>query len=108
MALDSMRQFLDHAAKLGYGVPALNLSNPEQVQAVKRAASERASPVIMQALADVRKYAGEPFFRQLIVAVKPVCEARVEASSTAQEIKPIPLESMARRHSGGEYMAKAA
>ena len=61
MALVSMRQLLDHAAENSYGVPAFNVNNLEQVQAIMEAASETSSPVIMQASAGARKYAGEPF-----------------------------------------------
>lgn len=68
MALVSMRQLLDHAAEHGYGVPAFNVNNLEQVQAIMEAASETNSPVIMQASAGARKYAGEPFLRHLILA----------------------------------------
>ena len=68
MALVSMRQLLDHAAENGYGVPAFNVNNLEQVQAIMQAASETSSPVIMQASAGARKYAGEPFLRHLILA----------------------------------------
>ena len=68
MALVSMRQLLDHAAENNYGVPAFNVNNLEQVQAIMEAASETASPVIMQASAGARKYAGEPFLRHLILA----------------------------------------
>ena len=68
MALVSMRQLLDHAAENGYGVPAFNVNNLEQVQAIMQAADETSSPVIMQASAGARKYAGEPFLRHLILA----------------------------------------
>ncbi len=68
MALVSMRQLLDHAAEHGYGVPAFNVNNLEQVQAIMEAALETDSPVIMQASAGARKYAGEPFLRHLILA----------------------------------------
>ncbi|HUU72862.1 MAG TPA: class II fructose-bisphosphate aldolase, partial [Burkholderiales bacterium] len=68
MALVSMRQLLDHAAENGYGVPAFNVNNLEQVQAIMQAADETASPVIMQASAGARAYAGEPFLRHLILA----------------------------------------
>jgi len=63
-----MRQLLDHAAEHGYGVPAFNVNNLEQVQAIMEAALETDSPVIMQASAGARKYAGEPFLRHLILA----------------------------------------
>ena len=68
MALVSMRQLLDHAAENGYGVPAFNVNNLEQVQAIMEAANEVDAPVIMQASAGARKYAGEMFLKHLIEA----------------------------------------
>jgi fructose-bisphosphate aldolase class II len=68
MPLVSMRQLLDHAAEYGYALPAFNVNNLEQVQAIMSAADEVGSPVIMQASAGARKYAGEPFLRHLIEA----------------------------------------
>lgn len=68
MALVSLRQLLDHAAENGYGIPAFNVNNLEQVQAIMEAAKETNSPVIMQASAGARKYAGEPFLKHLIQA----------------------------------------
>ncbi|MFN3565962.1 MAG: ketose-bisphosphate aldolase, partial [Burkholderiaceae bacterium] len=68
MALVSMRQLLDHAAENGYGVPAFNVNNLEQVQAIMEAAKETNAPVIMQASAGARKYAGELFLKHLIQA----------------------------------------
>jgi len=68
MALVSMRELLDHAAVNGYGIPAFNVNNLEQVQAVMMAADEVGSPVILQASAGARKYAGEPFIKHLIQA----------------------------------------
>ncbi|MDX1588064.1 MAG: class II fructose-bisphosphate aldolase [Oleiphilaceae bacterium] len=68
MALISMRQLLDHAAERGYGVPAFNVNNVEQVRAIMQAADKTNSPVIMQASAGARKYAGAPFLRHLILA----------------------------------------
>ncbi|MGO4279301.1 fructose-bisphosphate aldolase [Cupriavidus sp. OV038] len=72
MPLVSMRQLLDHAAENSYGLPAFNVNNLEQVQAIMQAADEVNAPVIMQASAGARKYAGEHFLRHLI-------EAAVEA-----------------------------
>ncbi|KQW39895.1 class II fructose-bisphosphate aldolase [Rhizobacter sp. Root404] len=66
--LVSLRQLLDHAAENGYGIPAFNVNNLEQVQAVMTAADEVGSPVILQASAGARKYAGEPFIKHLILA----------------------------------------
>ena len=72
MALISLRQLLDHAAENGYGVPAFNVNNLEQIQAIMQAAEDTASPVILQASAGARKYAGEAFLRHMV-------EAAVEA-----------------------------
>ena len=68
MALISMRQLLDHAAEFGYGVPAFNVNNLEQMRAIMEAADQTDSPVIVQASAGARKYAGAPFLRHLILA----------------------------------------
>ncbi len=68
MAFISLRQLLDHAAEHGYGVPAFNVNNLEQIQAIMQAAEASASPVILQASAGARKYAGEPFLRRLVEA----------------------------------------
>lgn len=68
MALVSMRQLLDHAAEHDYGVPAFNVNNLEQMRAIMEAASETDSPVIVQASAGARKYAGPTFLRHLILA----------------------------------------
>ena len=68
MALISLRQLLDHAAENGYGMPAFNVNNMEQVHAIMQAADETNSPVIMQGSAGARSYAGEPFLRHLITA----------------------------------------
>ena len=68
MPLVSMRQLLDHAAENGYGLPAFNVNNLEQIQAIMEAAAETDSPVIMQGSAGARKYAGEPYLRHLIEA----------------------------------------
>ena len=66
MALISLRQLLDDAAEHGYGVPAFNVNNLEQIQAIMRAAHACDSPVILQASAGARDYAGETFLRKLV------------------------------------------
>jgi fructose-bisphosphate aldolase class II len=63
-----MRQLLDHAAEHDYGVPAFNVNNLEQTRAIMEAAHATNSPVIMQASAGARKYAGAPFLRHMIQA----------------------------------------
>ena len=68
MPLVSLRQLLDHAAEHDYGLPAFNVNNMEQVWAIMEAASQVDAPVIMQASAGARKYAGEPFLRHQILA----------------------------------------
>ena len=68
MALVSMRQLLDHAAEHDYGVPAFNVNNLEQMRAIMEGAAATDSPVIVQASAGARKYAGPNFLRHLILA----------------------------------------
>lgn len=70
MALISLKKLLDHAATNGYAVPAFNINNLEQVQAIMEAAAETDSPVILQASSGARKYAGEEFLRHLINGAK--------------------------------------
>ncbi len=89
MSLISMRQLLDHAAERGYGVPAFNVNNLEQMRAIMEAADETDSPVIVQASAGARKYAGAPFLRHLILAAVeewphiPVCMHQDHGTSPA-------------------------
>ncbi|MBE9227578.1 fructose-bisphosphate aldolase class II [Phormidium sp. LEGE 05292] len=68
MAIVPMRLLLDHAAENGYGIPAYNVNNMEQIQAIMLAAKETNSPVILQASRGARSYAGENFLRHLILA----------------------------------------
>ena len=68
MALVTLRQLLDHAAEHGYGVPSFNVNNLEQVRAIMQAADETDAPVILQASAGARKYAGAPFLHHLLQA----------------------------------------
>lgn len=68
MALVSLRQLLDYAAENSFAVPAFNISNMEQVQAIMQAADACNSPVIMQGSAGANRYAGEVFLRHLILA----------------------------------------
>ena len=89
MALISLRQMLDHAAEYGYGVPAFNVNNLEQMRAIMEAADKTDSPVIVQASAGARKYAGAPFLRHLILAAIeefphiPVCMHQDHGTSPA-------------------------
>jgi fructose-bisphosphate aldolase class II len=89
MALISMRQLLDHAAENDYGVPAFNVNNLEQMRAIMEGADETDSPVIVQASAGARKYAGPNFLRHLILAAIeefphiPVCMHQDHGASPA-------------------------
>jgi fructose-bisphosphate aldolase class II len=70
MAVISLRQLLDHAAEHNYGVPAFNVNNLEQIRAIMEAANKTNSPVIVQASAGARKYAGPRFIRHLMLAAE--------------------------------------
>ena len=89
MALISLRQLLDHAAEYSYGLPAFNVNNMEQIQSIMQAAEACDSPVILQASAGARKYAGEPFLRKLVEAAVeqypdiPVCLHQDHGASPA-------------------------
>ena len=89
MAIISLRQLLDHAAEHSYGIPAYNVNNMEQMQAIMQAASATGSPVIVQASAGARSYAGAPFLRHLIEAAveqypdTPVCVHQDHGTSPA-------------------------
>lgn len=89
MALISLRQLLDHAAEHSYGVPAFNVNNLEQIRAIMEAADATDSPVILQASAGARKYAGAPFIRHMILAAAeewphiPICMHQDHGASPA-------------------------
>lgn len=89
MALISLRQLLDHAAEQGYGVPAFNVNNLEQMRAIMEGAAKTDSPVIVQASAGARKYAGPNFLRHMILAAIeefpdiPVCMHQDHGASPA-------------------------
>ncbi len=95
MALISLRQLLDYAAENSFGMPAFNVNNLEQVQAIMEAADEANSPVIMQGSAGARNYAGEPFLRHLILAAVeqyphiPVCMHQDHGSEPAVCLRSI-------------------
>lgn len=89
MALISLRQLLDHAAEFNYGVPAFNVNNLEQIRAIMEAADATDSPVILQASAGARKYAGPHFIRNMILAAVdewphiPICMHQDHGASPA-------------------------
>ena len=68
MALVSMRQLLDEAAKGGYGIGAFNVNNMEQIQSIMEAARETKSPVIIQASRGARAYSQDRFLYHLMLA----------------------------------------
>ena len=79
MARITLRQLLDHAAEFGYGLPAFNVNNMEQILAIMEAASAVDAPVILQASRGARAYAGDVMIRKMVEAVEeihpriPVC-----------------------------------
>lgn len=89
MALITLRQLLDHAAEKGYGVPAFNVNNLEQIRAIMEAASLTNSPVIIQASAGARQYAGPRFLKHLMFAALeefpeiPICMHQDHGASPA-------------------------
>src|ERR1700731_3452044 len=52
----------------GYGLPAFNVNNMEQIKAIMDTARTARSPVILQGSVGARKYAGEAFLRHLVAA----------------------------------------
>ncbi len=97
MALITLRQMLDHAAENSYGVPAFNVNNLEQMQSIMQAADETDSPVIVQASAGARSYAGAPFLRHLMEAATeqwphiPICVHQDHGASPAVCMRSIQL-----------------
>lgn len=89
MAMISLRQLLDHAAEHDYGLPAFNINNMEQIHSILLAANEVDSPVILQASAGARGYAGEPFLRKMVEAAIeqyphiPICMHQDHGASPA-------------------------
>jgi fructose-bisphosphate aldolase, class II len=89
MSLVSLRQLLDHAAEHDYALPAFNINNMEQIHSILKAADEVDSPVILQASAGARSYAGEAFLRKLVEAAIeqyphiPICMHQDHGASPA-------------------------
>jgi fructose-bisphosphate aldolase class II len=75
MARITLRQLLDHAAELGYGVPAFNINNMEQGLAVCEAAASVEAPVILQASRGARSYAGDIMLVKMVEALEQVFPA---------------------------------
>lgn len=89
MSFITLRQLLDHAAEYSYGVPAFNVNNLEQIRAIMEAADLTNSPVILQASAGARQYAGARFLKYLMLAAVeefphiPVCMHQDHGASLA-------------------------
>ena len=66
--LVALRPVLDFARENGFGVPALNVNNLEQILAIMDAAKRVDSPVIFQMSRGARKYAKDRFLRALMQA----------------------------------------
>lgn len=89
--LITLRQLLDEAAQAStpFAVPAFNINNLEQARAIMVAAEKTRSPVIIQASAGARKYAGAAFIRAISEAVQaewpdiPVCLHQDHGASPA-------------------------
>jgi fructose-bisphosphate aldolase class II len=75
MARISLRQLLDHAAEHGYGVPAFNVNNMEQVLAIMAAAAVTDAPVILQASRSARSYAGDTMLAKMVEAAEAIYPA---------------------------------
>ena len=79
MPMISLRQLLDHAAEYGYGMPAFNVNNMEQILAVMNAARKTNSPVIVQTSKGARSYAGDVMIHNMVQAAAemypelPIC-----------------------------------
>jgi fructose-bisphosphate aldolase, class II len=79
MARITLRQLLDHAAENGYGLPAFNVNNFEQIVAIMRAAQATDSPAILQVSRGARSYAGDAMVTKMIEAAElmfpnvPIC-----------------------------------
>ena len=89
MPLVTTKEMFEKAYNGGYAIGAFNVNNIEQVQAIMTAAAEVGAPVIMQASAGARKYAGEAFLRHIIEAAVeswpdvPVCMHQDHGQSPA-------------------------
>lgn len=72
MARITLRQLLDHAAEQGYGVPAFNINNMEQVLAIMGAAQSVDAPVILQASRGARAYANDQMLAAMVDAAEKI------------------------------------
>lgn len=68
MSLVNTKKMLEKAYRENYAVGAFNVNNMEIIQGITEAASEMRSPLILQASAGARKYAGAVYLRKLVEA----------------------------------------
>ncbi|HOJ49337.1 MAG TPA: class II fructose-1,6-bisphosphate aldolase [Spirochaetota bacterium] len=68
MPLVTSKEMFKKAYEGGYAIGAFNINNMEIVQAIVEAAYEEKSPVILQASAGARKYAGPIYIKKLAEA----------------------------------------
>lgn len=68
MSLVNTKKMLEKAYNEGYAVGAFNVNNMEIIQGITEAAAEMNSPLILQASAGARKYAGSVYLRKLVEA----------------------------------------
>ena len=79
MSRISLRELLDHAAERGYGVPAFNVNNMEQILGIMAAAAAVDAPVILQASRGARSYANDLMLAKMLEAAEgiypsiPIC-----------------------------------
>ena len=79
MSRISLRELLDHAAEHGYGVPAFNVNNMEQILGIMAAADAVDAPVILQASRGARSYANDLMLAKMLEAAEgiypniPIC-----------------------------------
>ncbi len=116
MALISMRQLLDYAAKRGYGVSveAIQQGTKHEVRKINIDTDIRLARTgaISRAFNDDKnEFDPRKYLKPATLAAQSICKARFEAFGTAgnaEKIKPIPLEAMAERYAKDASLAKAA
>ena len=77
MPLVDTREMFDKAYAGGYAIGAFNVNNMEIVQGIMAAAEETKSPVILQASAGARKYAGAEYLFGLVQSALKVSSVPV-------------------------------
>lgn len=68
MSLVNTKKMFQKAYKYGYAIGAFNVNNMEIIQGIVKAADELKSPIILQASAGARKYAGPLYLKKLVEA----------------------------------------